>query len=189
MKDSTANVGVLLVIAIIVVASFFLGIQFMEELRSGVEQTEVTNEELKERIEEAGEDIEVTRKEIEEIRAEVDKLKALRKVMEQWLEEWGIDVFELTFYAPLDPNAVEGMCYSGDPNTTASGAPVVIGETAAGGPDFPFGTRVWIMGYGWRTITDRGGDICNESIDIAVWSRAKAYAHGRVPTLAIYQKR
>ena len=34
---------------------------------------------------------------------------------------------EATAYAPIDPQAVEGMCYSGDPWVTASGfAPIQI---------------------------------------------------------------
>ncbi|MDI6743257.1 MAG: hypothetical protein QMD11_11035, partial [Smithella sp.] len=31
------------------------------------------------------------------------------------------ETFTVTAYAPLDPNAIEGFCYSGDPNVTASG--------------------------------------------------------------------
>ena len=90
-----------------------------------------------------------------------------------------VDEFTVTAYAPLDPMAVEGMCYSGDPNVTASGQPPVPGETVAAGPGIPFGSRVWIEGYGWRTVNDRGGRITDRHIDLAVETRAEAYAIGR----------
>lgn len=93
---------------------------------------------------------------------------------------------EVSFYAPLDHNAVEGMCYSGDPHITASGKEVVIGETIAAGPEIPFGTKVYIEGYGWRTVQDRGGMIGNDNIDIAVASRGEALRNGRKKLLAIF---
>ena len=37
------------------------------------------------------------------------------------LERIEVKEVNLSFYAPLDPNAVEGMCYSGNPEITASG--------------------------------------------------------------------
>lgn len=68
-----------------------------------------------------------------------------------------VDEFMLTAYAPLCPDAVEGMDYSGDPNKTTSGLPPVPGETVAAGKGIPMGSRVWIEGLGWRTVNDRGG--------------------------------
>lgn len=56
-------------------------------------------------------------------------------------------VANVTAYAPLDPNAVEGMCYSGDPTVTASGAPSTPMRSIAMDKRFPFGTRVEIFGY------------------------------------------
>ncbi len=84
----------------------------------------------------------------------------------------------LTAYAPLDPRAVKGMDYSGDPNITASGELVVPGETAAGGPGM-MGKLVWVEGYGMRRINDRGAAIGNGDIDLAVWCRDEALQIGR----------
>ena len=85
----------------------------------------------------------------------------------------------VTAYAPLDPHAVEGMCYSDDPRMTASGARVVPGVTVAAGPELDFGTRLWIEGIGGRTGEDRGGLIREECIDLAVDSIADAISFGR----------
>lgn len=42
--------------------------------------------------------------------------------MEKWLDEWDVREAEITGYAPLDARAIPGMCYSGDPRVTSSGA-------------------------------------------------------------------
>ena len=41
------------------------------------------------------------------------------------------DEYIATGYAPLDPGAVCGMCYSGDPTVTASGRETKPGVTVA----------------------------------------------------------
>ena len=105
------------------------------------------------------------------------QLDALREEQAEWLERFEVSMVTVTAYAPLDPNAVEGMCYSGDPNITASGAQVVPGVTIAA--TLPFGTRVWIEGYGVRVVQDRGGMVGRNDIDIAVATMAEAVAIGR----------
>lgn len=94
--------------------------------------------------------------------------------------QFRVVIVDVTAYAPLDPNAVRGVCYSGDPTITASGARVVPGITAAAGSSIPFGTKVWIEGIGWRTVQDRGGMISDRHIDIVMTSRSSALRFGRV---------
>ena len=122
-------------------------------------------------------------------RLQQDNLELQRRLDEKAsILEWQeIDV-EMTAYAPLDPEAVEGMCYAGDPNVTASGERVEIGTTIAAGPGLPFGTRVYIPGYGYRVVQDRGGAIGNGNIDLAVASRAEAYEIGR-QRVTVYMER
>ncbi|MDW7661840.1 MAG: 3D domain-containing protein [Bacillota bacterium] len=93
---------------------------------------------------------------------------------------WDRNVMELTHYAPLDPEAVEGMCYAGNPRVTASGEATEIGLTVAASRGIPFGTRVYIPGYGFRTVQDRGGAIIEGRLDIAVASRLEALQLGRL---------
>jgi 3D (Asp-Asp-Asp) domain-containing protein len=112
----------------------------------------------------------------------------LGRRMEAWLDEWAVDVWESSAYAPLDPRAKEGICYSGDPAVTASGAEVVPGVTAAAGPDVPFGTLVRIRGAGFREITDRGGRIRDGCIDLAVATREEALRWGRKNVKVVYRK-
>jgi 3D (Asp-Asp-Asp) domain-containing protein len=81
----------------------------------------------------------------------------------------------VTAYAPLDPAAVEGMCYSGDPAVTASGEAPVPGETVAA--SLPFGTLLYIEGIGLRRVNDRG--VPSGCIDVVTETRAQALEIGR----------
>ena len=140
------------------------------------------------------------RKEIKElwfrhdiIRQEIESLYKARYRLEkelQRLEEEGIkvnieieDIFPdaketsmvVTAYAPLDPAAVEGMCYSGDPTVTASGEAPVPGETVAA--SLPFGTLLYIEGIGLRRVNDRG--VPSGCIDVVTETRRQAIEIGR----------
>ena len=110
-----------------------------------------------------------------------DYLEVLEKAeeMEQVLQ-WDARQMVLTFYAPLAPDAVEGMDYSGDPRVTSSGEKTQIGLTVAAGPGIPFGTPVYIPGFGYREVHDRGGSVGPNSIDVAVATRSEAFRLGRV---------
>ncbi len=107
----------------------------------------------------------------------------------QILEELEISTALITNYAPMDDNAIEGMCYQGDPTVTASGARVEIGRTIAADPSIPFGTQVWVQGYGWREVHDRGGAIKDTEeyrrFDVAIHSRQEALRRGPHERLVI----
>ncbi len=101
-------------------------------------------------------------------------------VNEQLTEEnWIPYKVTATGYAPLDPNAIEGVCYSGDPNITASGAKSDPNVTIAAGKELPFGTQVFIPGIGNRTVQDRGGAITDGHIDIMFATQQQALEYGR----------
>ena len=92
-------------------------------------------------------------------------------------------------YAPLDPKAIKGMCYSGDPTVTASGNRTTPGVTIAAPKHIPFGTWVHLQGIGWRRVDDRGKRITGNKIDICFHTRQEALRWGRrkvkvhIPTL------
>lgn len=87
--------------------------------------------------------------------------------------------------APLSGDAVRGWDFTGDPTLTASGEKVVPGETAAAGPNIPFGTRIYVEGMGWRTVNDRGRLIEPNDIDLAVETRQESLAFGKQQLLVI----
>jgi len=104
------------------------------------------------------------------------------------LVDFEIHTWEATAYAPLDPDAVEGLCYAGDPNITASGMPIEPGISVAAGPSVPFGTWIWIEGFGWRRVDDRGGAIRDGRVDICMITREDAIRFGRRQVTVIIPK-
>ncbi len=85
----------------------------------------------------------------------------------------------LTAYAPLDPNAQEGMCFSGDPSVTASGTFPRDGIVAAN--FLPFGTKIKIpslFGDKIFVVEDRMSSRFQNTVDIVVSSQGEAISFG-----------
>lgn len=105
------------------------------------------------------------------LQGEIEDLKQVKKTFIPM-------VVKATGYAPLDPRAVEGMCYWGDPRITASRAPSNPSRTVAMGPSIPYGTQVYIPGIGYRVVEDRGGAIKDDCIDIMFRTQEEAFTFG-----------
>jgi 3D (Asp-Asp-Asp) domain-containing protein len=83
--------------------------------------------------------------------------------------------FKLTHYCC---EKYEHICGTGS-GITATGTKVTAGRTIAVDPKvIPYGTKVYIEGYGWRTAEDCGGAVKNKQIDIAVETHSKAWSMG-----------
>jgi 3D (Asp-Asp-Asp) domain-containing protein len=83
--------------------------------------------------------------------------------------------FKLTHYCPGFHGA---PCGTGD-GLTATGTKVTPGRTIAVDPKvIPYGTEVYIEGYGWRTAEDCGSAVKGDHIDIAVGSHDEAISSG-----------
>lgn len=83
--------------------------------------------------------------------------------------------FKLTHYCP----GYHGEpCGTGD-GITATGTKVTAGRTIAVDPSvIPYGSKVYIEGYGWRVAEDCGGAVDNNHIDIAMNSHTEAINMG-----------
>lgn len=93
----------------------------------------------------------------------------------------------VTGYAPLDPNAKEGVCYSGDPTITASGSKVQPNRTIATDKSIPFGTQVLIEGFDDVFIVeDRGGKIKGNRIDVCFATQKEALEFGKKKLAAVF---
>lgn len=62
---------------------------------------------------------------------------------------------------------------------TASGVKVQEKRTLACPPQYPFGTKIKIEGYGTYTCEDRGGAIKGNKFDIYMQTKSEAFAFGR----------
>lgn len=67
---------------------------------------------------------------------------------------------------------------------TASGAHVKENETIACPRQFPFGTKLFIEGFGTYICQDRGGAIKGNKVDMYMKTKAQAFAFGRRNLLA-----
>lgn len=111
-----------------------------------------------------------------------DRIQDIRDGLDSLLETFDISAVEtytLTAYAPLDPKAVHGLDYIGDPTITASGDKPIPDETVAADKSIPFGTKVWIEGVGVRTVNDRGGAIKRGRLDLCMATKEEALQFGR----------
>lgn len=72
----------------------------------------------------------------------------------------------------------EHICGTGS-GLTATGTQVVSGRTVAVDPNvIPYGTELYIEGYGWRMAEDCGGAVKGKHIDIAVETHSQALSMG-----------
>ena len=108
------------------------------------------------------------------------RIQDIRDRLDSLLETFDVaETYTLTAYAPLDPKAVYGLDYIGNPAVTASGDRPIPGQTVAADKSIPFGTRVWIEGVGVRTVNDRGGAIKRGRLDLCMETRNEALQFGR----------
>ena len=88
----------------------------------------------------------------------------------------------ITRYAPLDPNAIEGMCYSGDPNITSTGMQVGPNIIAVDPARIPYGSKVLIEGFDEVFIAgDTGSAMRNAEgllIDVFAYTKEEAFQFG-----------
>ncbi len=99
------------------------------------------------------------------------KVEEAESVQRMWVR--------LSAYAPLDPNAVEGMCFSGNPMITASGTRSREGIVATN--FLPFGTKIRVPSiFGDRvfTVEDRMSSRFTNTIDILVKTQVEAINFG-----------
>jgi len=135
--------------------------------------------EVSQELEDVSQGLKEVSQEIDTVKQRVDKHSKEIDAVQDTMEEVRVVTSEVTAYAPLDPRAVEGMCFEGNPKVTASGEEVEPGVTVAAGEQIPLGTEVYIEGIGRRIVQDRGGAIGSRDIDIAVTSKDEALQFGR----------
>jgi len=182
MKRLVRYIMLFLLIYLFILTPF---IQFVRlgQVGQDVQEISLTLQTLQEEIEKIHDvqeiflTLQTLQEEIEKIEMKLTDIETRLNKIEDELNKWS--VYEATAYAPLDPNAKEGMCYEGNPRITASGTPVVPGVTVAAGKELPFGTELYIKGMGKRIVQDRGGAIGRGQIDIAVNTQAEAFRFGR----------
>jgi 3D (Asp-Asp-Asp) domain-containing protein len=86
-------------------------------------------------------------------------------------------------YSEVRHMVASGYTYTG--HNTASGAPPRYGVMAVDTSVIPFGTRVYVDGYGYAVALDRGSDIKGNRIDLFFETESEALRWGR-RTVKVY---
>ena len=181
MKNLYRVFAVFVIAALFLLALYAILFLHLSLLHHVTHQTEAIRRNTDRVIQQQAED----RQTLENLKLQKQEIQERLDALLEIFGQAEVREFEVTAYAPLDPAAVPGMCFSGDPNVTASGLPPIPGETVAAGPGVPFGTRVFLAGHGWRTVNDRGSRITDDHLDLAVSTRAEAFEFGRQVVKAV----
>lgn len=110
------------------------------------------------------------------LQAELDEANAtIKDLKSEKYELVYIGDYKLTHYCTENRAHI---CGSGA-GITATGTQVTAGRTIAVDPNsIPYGTKVYIEGYGWRVAEDCGGAVKGKHIDIAVDTHSQAESMG-----------
>lgn len=130
---------------------------------------------------------------LESYRAEVDKSEQLStyfdsvisdlEIANTTIENLKTEEYQIIYlgeykFTHYCTEASEHICGTGT-GTTATGTQVTAGRTiAVDSTIIPYGTEVYIEGYGWRIAEDCGGSVKGNHIDIAVDTHDQALAMG-----------
>ena len=117
-----------------------------------------------------------TKNELDNIKEELDIANmTMADLKDEEYELIYLGEFKMTHYCN---ESYQHICGSGD-GLTATGTNVTPGRTIAVDPTIiPYGTEVYIEGYGWRVAEDCGSAVKGNHIDVAVDLHSEASANG-----------
>lgn len=117
-----------------------------------------------------------------------DELNKLKQRVEEFEDQFEIFEFEATGYSPFDDRT--GLNHDGSPDTTATGTRPRPGVVAVNPKIIPYGTIMYIEGYGWGIAEDTGSAIRKRTdlIDLFFYTHDEAYAWGRRTVKVLFRK-
>ncbi len=155
------------------------------------ELAEKTQDKVNYQIEEI---INENQKIIENLIIEYDIDNEVQQIIDGWGSDWDIDIFEATFYAPLDNKS--GICADSNPTSTSTGTYPQQGTFAVDPNIIKYNSEIIIIGDNWieaGKALDTGGAIRNvpegnlPRIDIFVETHEEAMRRGREIVLVIWK--
>ena len=120
--------------------------------------------------------LDATNKELENISLDLEIANAtINDLKEEEYKLVYLGEYSITHYCT---ERYEHICGTGN-GITATGTVVTAGRTVAVDPSvIPYGTTMYIEGYGWRVAEDCGGGVNGRHIDMAVDTHADAWYMG-----------
>lgn len=182
MKNKITIIGVILTLLIIIGLMLWI-----VDLNSNIDVLEVNKATLERKVAEYTlledkrlEQIQKKSLERNELIHELKRTKEYVVELESFIDKF--DSAKITRYAPLDPNAVEGMCYSGDPNITSTGMQAGPNVIAVDPARIPYGSKLLIEGFDEVFIAgDTGSAMRNAEgllIDVFAHTKEEAFEFG-----------
>lgn len=103
-------------------------------------------------------------------------------------ENYEVYQIEATGYAPYDNKS--GICSNGDPDNTATMTKPRPGVVAVNPKIIPYGTKMYIQGYGWGVAEDTGGAMRarTDLIDLYFDTHKEAMRWGRQKVYILVEK-
>lgn len=117
-----------------------------------------------------------------------DELNKLKQRVEEFGDQFEIFEFEATGYSPFDDRT--GLNHDGSPDMTVTGTRPRPGVVAVNPQIIPYGTIMYVEGYGWGIAEDTGGVIRKRTdlIDLYFDTHDEAYAWGRRTVKVLFRK-
>ena len=138
---------------------------------------------LEDALNNANADLENANSKIKEINSKLDKTNSELESANTTIKDLKSNEYKLVYLGNFKLThycceKYKHICGTGT-GITATGTKVTAGRTIAVDPKvIPYGTKVYIEGYGWRTAEDCGGAVKNKQIDIAVDTHQRALSIG-----------
>jgi len=175
----------LLIISLIVsllAAGYLHNMSVIKEQNGIKEEMQSKQEHYESIITEQNEHILFWRNKATEYRLQINDLKEESDSLHQEIQNLRTIPAVVTSYAPLDPNAVEGWDYAGDPSITSTGQTVGHHIAAVCPERIPYGTRLYVPDYGEVVAGDTGATMRNSDriwIDVFQDTKAQARSWGK----------
>ncbi len=181
--------GAVIFLLVMVLLSFLAGFQAENRRQILQEDLQILQEELHKlhlQHMDLKNELEKNRELLQKAEKRWEDESLLLEKMQQWLETWQVNYYETTAYAPFDAPQ-SGLCHDGDPSITAIGTRLGPGTIAVDPRDIPFGTPLWVEGYGWGKALDTGAAMRKQEklLDLYFHTRAEALSWGRKKVLVV----
>ena len=163
------------------IASLMISIIFISFVLGACYHYDIIKQKYQNEVEETArlnQAIKAINKELDNIQGELDRANiTISDLSNEEYKFIYLGNFKITHYCT---EQYEHICGTGD-NRTATGTIVTPGTTIAVDPSvIPYGTKVYINGYGFRSAQDCGGAVKGRHIDVAVSTHDKAMTLGTI---------
>lgn len=188
MENFFKKMIIILIAILILFFSFYLfKLQAMRKENSSLLEILQRNKEEIVSLEGKYEEISLLLKEKEqEIEEKNKNFFNIFQEVSDWKIQWNYMKMEVTAYAPFDN--VSGICSDGNPSSTSTGTYPSWGTVAVNPKIIPYGSILYIEGYGWGRAEDTGSAIRTRTdlIDVYFDTHKAACSWGRRKGINVY---